>query len=163
MSVLIDNLTRFEVQLCHAQSVLSAQPIGRYHHNSRPSTAPLKMSILNNAIFTYTSIAMRQSSSQLPAVQVVPVKQNTICRRKVNNIPPITVIQEISMLPRHDEYSHKLLLLPSRPHALDGAMVTSRPPLHASVALDHVLDFLLRNALVLGPGGVIVSKGCTLL
>lgn len=49
---------------------------------------------------------------------------------------------------------HKLLFSSSS----NVIIISSRPPLHASVALDYVLDFLLCDALVLGPARKILAK-----
>ena len=68
-------------------------------------------------------------------------------------MPPTTIIQEIAML----------LVAMNAPHRLLFSLIVcdglpSRPPLHAPVALDHVLDFLLCDALVLGSGRKLLAK-----
>lgn len=62
------------------------------------------------------------------------------------------------MLARRGECSSKLLFRSSHPRSLGDRVSASRPPLHASVALDNVLNFLLCDALVLGPVRALLAK-----
>lgn len=68
-------------------------------------------------------------------------------------MPPTTIIQEIAMLLVAVNAPHKLLF-----SLISSDGLSSRPPLHAPVALDHVLDFLLCDAIVLGPGRKLLAK-----